>query len=187
MKRSCIGSCKEFVLCGSVQNLEGGNRLRRIYIWGYWLEKYVRLRFLERNFCDNMIETAPILRLWLNVKLKVRLENTFFCISTLNWPQSAMKGSLNNSLENWNFQSWNPNVINFKELLWNNVKGIPVKLSYPYMQNDKFTVYFEYFTLCCSENLTGETWNIYFRMISFRIICFNLNSSNNETIFQSKN
>ena len=83
-----------------MQNLEGGNRLRRIYIWGYWLEKYVRLRFLERNFCDNMIEVAPILRLWLNVKLKVRLENTFFCISTLNWPQSAMKGSLNNSLEN---------------------------------------------------------------------------------------
>ena len=42
-----------------------------------------------------------------------------------------MKVILNNSLESWNFQSWNPNVINFKEHLRNNVKDIPIKLSYP--------------------------------------------------------
>ena len=84
------------------------------------------------------------------------LENIFLCISAFNWPQSVMKVFLNNSLETWNLQSYNPYAINLKGHL---LQMLRVSLSkfiihrcrtiipYQYLQH------FEYSSLGCSKNL----------------------------------
>ena len=113
-----------------------------------------------------------------------------------------MKILLYNSLENRNFQSYNLYVNNLKEHLCNNVE------MHLYQTSLSVDAGWHYHTKVYNINSSilvwllqkpyGQTWwmssfllcinpqNIYFELISFRIICFTLNSSNNEKILESK-